>query len=155
MYPRWPPLLKIEISSNKKFLFLVTAAILNGGGNGAVRHNFERDPPRDHPCQVWFNWSLDGPLPKLCPVIPTSNEDGHQAKNRKKGGWNFNCPLLLLKQQWTIEEFSIFGNSSHLQWGGGRGCQTQFWKGSTQGPSLPGRYIPIMQIRHILIKDHI
>jgi hypothetical protein len=23
---------------------------------GAVRHNFERDPPRDHPyCQFWFN----------------------------------------------------------------------------------------------------
>jgi hypothetical protein len=21
-------------------------------------------------------WSLDGPLPKLCPVIPTSNQDG-------------------------------------------------------------------------------
>jgi hypothetical protein len=20
-----------------------------------VWHNFERDPPRDHPCQVWFN----------------------------------------------------------------------------------------------------
>ena len=18
-------------------------------------HNFERDPPKDHPCQVWFN----------------------------------------------------------------------------------------------------
>ena len=30
-------------------------------------------------------WSLDGPLPKLCPVISTSNQDGHQAKNRKKG----------------------------------------------------------------------
>ena len=26
------------------------------------------------------------PLPKLCPVIPTSNQDGRQAKNRKKGG---------------------------------------------------------------------
>jgi hypothetical protein len=25
-------------------------------------------------------WSLDGR-----PVIPTSNQDGHQAKNRKKG----------------------------------------------------------------------
>ena len=25
--------------------------------------------------------SLDGPLPKLCPVIPTSNQDGRQAKN--------------------------------------------------------------------------
>jgi hypothetical protein len=22
---------------------------------GAVRHNFERDPPKDHPCQVCFN----------------------------------------------------------------------------------------------------
>ena len=22
---------------------------------GAVGHNFERDPPRDHSCQVWFN----------------------------------------------------------------------------------------------------
>jgi hypothetical protein len=22
---------------------------------GVVRHNFERDPPRDHPCQAWFN----------------------------------------------------------------------------------------------------
>jgi hypothetical protein len=31
-------------------------------------------------------WSLDGPLSKLCPVIPTSNQDGRQAKNKKKGG---------------------------------------------------------------------
>jgi hypothetical protein len=45
--------------------------------------------------QTLVEWSLDGPLPNLCPVIPTSNLDGHQAKNRKKGGWNFNCPLLL------------------------------------------------------------
>jgi hypothetical protein len=22
---------------------------------GAIGHNFERDPPRDHPCQVCFN----------------------------------------------------------------------------------------------------
>jgi hypothetical protein len=21
---------------------------------GSVGHNFERDPPKDHPCQVWF-----------------------------------------------------------------------------------------------------
>jgi hypothetical protein len=28
---------------------------------------------------------LDGPLPKLCPVILTSNQDGRQAKNRKRG----------------------------------------------------------------------
>jgi hypothetical protein len=24
-------------------------------GGGAVGHHFERDPPKDHPCQVWFN----------------------------------------------------------------------------------------------------
>ena len=45
--------------------------------------------------QILLKWFLDGPLPKLCPLIPTSNQDGRQAKNRKKGGWNLNCPLLL------------------------------------------------------------
>jgi hypothetical protein len=45
--------------------------------------------------QTLVEWSLDGPLPKLCSVIPTSNQNGHQPKNRRKGGWNFNCPLLL------------------------------------------------------------
>jgi hypothetical protein len=39
--------------------------------------------------QTLVEWSLDGPFPKLCPVIPTSNQDGHQAKNRKKGGMKF------------------------------------------------------------------
>jgi hypothetical protein len=46
-----------------------------------------------HLNQTLVEWSLDGRIPKLCPVIPTSNQDGRQAKNRKKGGWNFNCPL--------------------------------------------------------------
>ena len=45
--------------------------------------------------QTLVEWSLDGPLSKFCHLIPTSNQDGRQAKNRKKGGWNFNCPLLL------------------------------------------------------------
>jgi hypothetical protein len=34
--------------------------------------------------QALVEWSLDGPLPKLFLVIPTSNQDGRQAKNRKK-----------------------------------------------------------------------
>ena len=36
--------------------------------------------------QTLVEWSLDGPLSKMCPVIPISNQDGRQAKNRKKGG---------------------------------------------------------------------
>ena len=36
--------------------------------------------------QTFVEWSFDGPLPKLCPVIPTSNHDGRQVTNRNKGG---------------------------------------------------------------------
>ena len=47
--------------------------------------------------QKIFSSETTGPIaikllwndPKLCPVIPTSNQDGRQAKNRKKGGWNY------------------------------------------------------------------
>ena len=35
--------------------------------------------------QTLVKWSLDCPLPNLCPVIPNSSQDGRQAKNRKKG----------------------------------------------------------------------
>jgi hypothetical protein len=30
--------------------------------------------------------------------------------------WNLSSFWLILKQQWTIEEISIFSNSSHLEW---------------------------------------
>ena len=35
--------------------------------------------------QTLVEWSLGCILPKLCPVIPASNQDGRQVKNRKKG----------------------------------------------------------------------
>ena len=35
--------------------------------------------------QTLVEWYLYGPLSKFCPLIPTSNQDGHQAKNRKRG----------------------------------------------------------------------
>jgi hypothetical protein len=38
--------------------------------------------------QTLVEWSLESPLPKLCPVIPTFNQDGCQARNSKKWGWN-------------------------------------------------------------------
>jgi hypothetical protein len=43
---------------------------------------------------------LDGPLPKLCPVILTSNQDGRQAKNRKRGDEikKKSSPLKLVSQ---------------------------------------------------------
>jgi hypothetical protein len=45
---------------------------------------FKYHPPFFLICIIGQN--LDGPLPKLCPLIPTSNQDGRQAENRKKGG---------------------------------------------------------------------
>jgi hypothetical protein len=51
-------------------------------------------------------WSLDGPLPKLCPVIPTSNQDGRQA--------NLGTFWLKIEQIWPFEEISIFSNGGHL-----------------------------------------
>jgi hypothetical protein len=39
LYPRWPPLLKIEISSNGQNLFIL---------DGADGHNFERGSPKNH-----------------------------------------------------------------------------------------------------------
>jgi hypothetical protein len=50
--------------------------------------------------QTLVEWSLDCPLPKLCPVIPNSNQDGRQAKNRKRGDEvkKNSSPLKLLSQ---------------------------------------------------------
>jgi hypothetical protein len=49
----WPPR-EILVSDWLLFIkiFFSDTAMQN---NGAVGYNFERDPPRDHPCQVWFN----------------------------------------------------------------------------------------------------
>jgi hypothetical protein len=48
-------------------------------------------------------WSLDGPFPKVCPVIPISNQDDRQVKNRKKGGWN-------LKKIFSLAMFDCGGH---------------------------------------------
>jgi hypothetical protein len=45
----------------------------------AVGNSFEREPPRDHPCQVWFNLVQRFQRRRF----------KYQAKNRKKGGMKF------------------------------------------------------------------
>jgi endonuclease YncB( thermonuclease family) len=67
--------------------------------------------------QTLLKWFLDGPLPKLCPVTPTSNQAGRQAKNRKKGGWNLKN--LLLWNYWanlnqTLLKWSLGGSLPNL-----------------------------------------
>ena len=66
--------------------------------------------------QTLLKWSLDGPLPKLCPVIPTSNQDGCQAKYRKRGDEiKKKSSLKLLSQsQPNLAEMIIGWSSSKI-----------------------------------------
>jgi hypothetical protein len=44
---------------------------------------------------------------------------------------------FILKQQWTIEEISIFSNSSHLEW---RGRLSEFFLKETHPGTIPARF---------------
>jgi hypothetical protein len=65
----------------------------------------------DNCYQTLVEWSLGGPLPKLCPVIPTSNQDGPQAKNKKKWRklkknlllWNYLANLNQTLLKWSLD----------------------------------------------------
>ncbi len=70
--------------------------------------------------QTLMEWSLDSPLPKLCPVISTFNQDGRQARNRKKGDEfkKKSSPLKLLSQsQANIAEMIIGWSPSKIESG--------------------------------------
>jgi hypothetical protein len=58
-----------------------------------------------------------------------------------------------LKQQWTIEEISIFSNSSHLQWG--QGCRHNYviWFGSFRRKDLNVIFYQNMPNLHNLYKS--
>jgi hypothetical protein len=95
---RFGPSTKMAPTAELSLLSSAVAAILVGGlkcrtqfWKGTTQGSFQQSLVeigsnlllRNH----WANcnqtlvvWSLDGPLPKLCPMIPTSNQDGHQAK---------------------------------------------------------------------------
>jgi hypothetical protein len=84
---------------------------------GITGHNFGRGSSKDHSTKVWLQlaqWFLMrrflcefpiGSYVKLSStvvaILATSNQDGPQAKNRKKGGWHLkkiSSPLKLLSQ---------------------------------------------------------
>jgi hypothetical protein len=67
------------------------------------------------------------------PRIISANQDGHQAKNRKKGGWNKkkSSPLKLLSQSQPNFAEMILGWSPFKIVS--RDHRTQFWKGAIQG----------------------
>jgi hypothetical protein len=98
---------------------------------GAVGHNFERDPP----CQVCFDWfsSFRGKdlnvifyqnMPNVHNLYKSDERKISQKSPEYMLNYSFPCSCsknlssfrFIIKQQWTIEEISIFSNSSHLEW---------------------------------------
>jgi hypothetical protein len=70
--------------------------------------------------QTLVEWSLVGPLPTMCPVIPISNQDVRQAKNRKKGDEikKKSSPLKLLNQsQRSFDEMILGWSPSKIESG--------------------------------------
>ena len=94
--------------------------------------------------QTLVEWSLDGPLPKLCLVIPASNQDGRQAKNGKKGD-----EMLIVHWFFSTVKMRSYFNHSYMT-----RCSLTIFRVFVRNVSF-SRFIPIMQIRHIMIKDHI
>jgi hypothetical protein len=65
--------------------------------------------------QTLVVWSLDGHLPKLCPMIPTSNQ-------ARRFLWEF-----------PIGSYVKLSSAVAAILVGGLKCRTQIWKGTTQG----------------------
>jgi hypothetical protein len=102
---------------------------------GAVGHNFERDPPGTITARfglIWFNGFRGKHLNVIFYQNMANLHNRHKSAERKYSQkipeymLNYSCPCscsktlssfrLTIKQQWTIEDISIFSNISHLEW---------------------------------------
>ena len=95
---------------------------------GAVAHNFERDPPRNHPCQVWFNLVQRFQRRRFkCEMLTDgrrTKSDDNSSPGLKPGelkssslclySSNLGTFWLKIEQFWPFEEISILGNGDHL-----------------------------------------
>jgi hypothetical protein len=105
---------------------------------GVVGHKFGRDPPKNHPCQVWFNLvqrfrgkDLNVIFYQNMPNLHNRYKSAERKMSQKNPEYmlNYSFPCSCSKnassfrftitQQWTIEEISIFSNNSHLEWRAG------------------------------------
>ena len=143
----------------KKFLFLVTAAILNGG-RGCQTHYWKGTTPRTIPAKfvlIWYsgfrgedsNVIFYQNMPNLHNHYKSIERKFFLQKNAEyminyslpcSCSYNLSSFWFVLKQQWTIKIssslFSIFSLAAILV--GSQDHRTQLWKGTTQGPSKPG-----------------
>ena len=66
---------------------------------GVVGHNFERDPPKDHPCQVWFNLIQGFQRRRIkCESLRRTPSDGKSSPGELKRCTNYiqSCTHLVI-----------------------------------------------------------
>jgi hypothetical protein len=118
--PRWPsqPSLTFwfQLSNwfqTRRFLceFPIGSYVKQSSGVGAIlveglnRLTYFRSTPLKPLGQTLVDWSFGVPLPKLCPVILTSNQVGRQAKNRKRGD---EIKKKIFSSQWFLRRRFFF-----------------------------------------------
>ena len=114
-------------------------------------------PPKDHSDKAWLKlakWFLTRRFLKtiFCLFMPNLHNRYKSAERKISNKnpehmLNYSLPCscrsnlssfwLILKQQWTIEEISIFSNSSHLEWRAG--LSDTILKGTHTG-TIPARF---------------
>ena len=133
----------------KKFLFLVTAAILNGGRG--CRTQLWQGPTKFG--LIWFSGFRGKDLNVIFYQNMSNFHNRYKSAETKISqknpeymlNYSFSCSCsnnlswfrFIIKQQWTIEEISIFGNSSHLEWRAG--LSDTILKG-THPRTIPARF---------------
>ena len=63
--------------------------------------------------QTLLKWFLDGPLPKLCPVIPTSNWDGRQGRD---GPWVVPFQNCVRQPRPSFKMAAVTKNRNFFKW---------------------------------------
>jgi hypothetical protein len=97
----------------------------------AVGHNIQGNHPRTIPAKFALIW-FSGFREDLNVIFYQNLYNRYKLVERKisqknpeylliyslscSSSWNLSSFWFIIKQQWTIEEISIFSNSSHLDW---------------------------------------
>ena len=116
---------------------------------GAVGHNLKGTHPGTIPARfglIWFSGfrveDLNVIFYQNMPNLNNRYKSAERKISKKKPrpcscSSNLSSFWLILKQQWTIEEISIFSNSSHLEWRAG--LSDTNLKGTHPG-TIPARF---------------
>jgi len=118
---------------------------------GSVGHNFERDPPKNHPCQVWFNLVQRFQRRRLKCESLRRTTDGQTDDGRTDGRRRTTDAKWWQKLTWPLARWAKNPYSDILKWTiKDQSYSTQSWKGR---PSPAARLHIVFYIGKTLSRD--